>query len=254
MLNNAGDFPITRRADPKSLSDEELAQICAHSRSEDNLLLGGCLGSIALVLLLVVDVLFVGTAIWPYFLGLMLILAAVFWAHDPLGRPKRPFRDELSYRCGTAPFSRYVEEAQAALDRHEADWVLLFTMAALPHGDRRWLQLELREGPPPSGEAELRISHPEQATFVRADKELTVDIAQELWTLLKDLDAAKLTDIPVFVKDGAPCRLAALRREPRLVVSASCNIAGPPAEHPQHPTAIFCFKLAGIAHHSFWRA
>ena len=132
--------------------------------------------------------LFVGTAIWPYFLGLMLILAAVFWAHDLLGRPKRPFRDELSYRCGTAPLSRYVEAAQAALDRHEADWVLLFTMAALPHGDRRWLQLELREGPPPSGEAELRISHPEQATFVRADKELTVDIAQELWTLLKDLE------------------------------------------------------------------
>ncbi|MGB0083932.1 MAG: hypothetical protein WBP94_00965 [Rhodomicrobiaceae bacterium] len=93
--NNAGDFPITRRADPKSLSDEELAQICAHSRSEDNLLLGGCLGSIALVLLLVVDVLFVGPAMWPYFLGLILVLAAVFWAHDlvrgsPAEHPQHP--------------------------------------------------------------------------------------------------------------------------------------------------------------------
>jgi hypothetical protein len=40
----------------------------------------------------------------------------------------------------------------------QADWIILFTTTGLPHGNHRWLRIELREGTLPSARAELRVS------------------------------------------------------------------------------------------------
>ena len=72
-------------------------------------------------------------------------------------------------------------------------------------------------------------------------------MVQDLLTFLNGLDLAALTDVPSVVKDGAPCHVAVLRREPRCVTSASCNLGGWTAEPLQHPTAEVCSKLCDVA-------
>ena len=233
--------------DPKLLSMEELARRGASSRVEELLQRGGWIGAIVALPLMLVVLIVIGSAARPFFMGLVLVLAAIFWASDRLSRPKRRYRDELALRRGDAPLESYMDDARVTLDRGEADWVLLLTIAALPHGDHRWLRLELRGGPPPSARAELRVSGAKGARFERVEGEVPADIVQDLSAVLEDLDMDRLTDVPSLVIDGARCRLAVLRREPRRVASASCNLSGMRADELRHPTAFLCSMLAEIA-------
>src|SRR5262245_39900454 len=121
------------RADPKSLSDEDLIHAAASTSVEDALAAGGCLGSIAVVLLLFVGQLVFGSAALPFVIGVALIVAVVALAYRVVSWPKRRLREELRYRCGEAQFARYLEESEAALARGEADWIIFLTIAHLPH-------------------------------------------------------------------------------------------------------------------------
>lgn len=84
-----------RKADPKSLSDEALREICAEMRIEKWLLICGCLGSVAALLLLVATLSVFRDLAAPLFLGSALTAAGLFWAHHLVGRPKHRFREEL---------------------------------------------------------------------------------------------------------------------------------------------------------------
>ena len=132
-------------ADPRSLSDEDLIRASASTPMEDALGAGGCLGGILVVLLLFVGQLAFGSTALPFVGGLALVVVAAAIAHRVIGWSRRPLREELDYRCGQAQFSRYVEEAEAALKRGEAGWIVLLSARGLPHGDFRWLRLSVRK-------------------------------------------------------------------------------------------------------------
>src|SRR5262249_54228328 len=117
---------VLRKADPKSLGDKTLGEICAETRAEQWLLLGGCLGSVASFFLLLLTLLIFGDLAHSLFLGPALTAAALLWAHHLAGWPKRGYRKELAYRRGLGPRLQYVAEAEAILRQREADWVLLF--------------------------------------------------------------------------------------------------------------------------------
>ena len=232
------------RRDPKSLSDGELARICAATPRENALGVTGCLGSLAM--LLVVYPLAIAGFFKSVFVGFVLGIPAVFWTLHLVGLPKRAYREELAWRRGTAPFSRYMEEAQIEIVRSGADWIILFTLRSLPHGGFRWLRLTLTEGPPAQAHARLRISKQELPDR-RVDGNLPEGPLQELLAMLKELDLPALTDIFPGVKDGAPCRIAVLRREPETVALGSCNLGGLTDDQRRLPTVDACLKLAGIA-------
>ena len=239
------------KANPKSLSDEELAKICTSVAGEDALAAAGCLGGALAALLVLAGVLGFGSLVGPALVGLTFTLVTLVLAHQVIRRPRR-YREELAYRSGRGPLSQYVAEAEAILRRHGADWVLLFTLSGLPHGGFWWLRLVLKEAPPASARADLRVCPRWQLqSFERIESDVPNDILQDLLLLLKGPDLAALADVPSFVIDGARCHLTVLRREPWLVRSATCNLmdfggsAGEPAQH----TAVFVSsKLTDIIH------
>jgi hypothetical protein len=160
------------------------------------------------------------------------------------------------------PWPRYVAEAEALLRRKEADWIFLFA-SGLAHDGFCWLRLALKEGPPVSVHADLRISPDlHRPLFKRVEVETDVPdgIVEDLLRLLKDVDLAVLTDVPDrrcrpseddwlysdFGVDNGPCELTVLRREPWFVTSVSCNLARLTAKLSQHPAAIACRKLSDI--------
>jgi hypothetical protein len=241
------DSPV----DPKSLNDEALTQICASAPRENALLLAGCLGSVIVLLLM-----FIGTVAFgslaPRFLTISaFVVAALFLAHQLVSWPKRRYREELAYRCGDAPFSLYIEEAQTVLSQGNADWILIFTARGLPHGDFRWLELALREGPPLCGRVDLRVSESKLPGLERVESDVPDAIVQELLTFLKELNLEALTDVPDGGFDGLPCQLAVLCREPWAIAMASCNLGGLSEEWLQHPTVVACLKLNTMAYGMF---
>jgi hypothetical protein len=230
-----------QEGDPKSLSDDALREFCAETPTEDLLARGGCLGSIAAFLLLVVTLLIF--PLWFLFLGSALMAAAFFWARNLAGRPKQRYREELKYRSGMGPWEQYVAEAEATLHQKEADWVFLFFVWGFPNKGFRWLRLDLNEGPPASAQASLRIClQLNYEVFKRVERDVPEDMVQDLLPFLKELDVAALNEVPNFA-DGAICRWAVLRREPWFVTSARGKMLGFTAELSQHPAAIACSKL-----------
>lgn len=235
------------RADPKSMSDEDLAQISAATRGEEGLFAAGCLGSVVALPLLLLALLIFGGAVQLVFLGLLLALIVIFYAHHLLGRSRQPYLEELAYRCGQSAFSRYVEEAQATLSQLQGDWIILFTTTGLPHGDHRWLRLELHGDSLPSAQAELRVSRtPTASSCTRTKTDVPRDVATELLSTLQALDLNTLTDLPSLIIDGAPSSVAILRRDPLDVTVVSCNLASDDEKEVQHSIARICAKLYGI--------
>jgi hypothetical protein len=237
---------MSRQSSPKSMSDEELVQVCVSTRIEEALFAAGCLGTIVALLLLLVVLIFGGAA-QLFFLGLLLALVMIFCAHHLLGRSRQPYREELAYRYGQSAFSRYVEEAHAALSQLQADWIILFTTTGRPHGNHRWLRIELREGTLPSARAELRVSRSSSAlSCTRTETDVPRDVTAALLSTLQAIDLNALTDLPSLVRDGAPSNVAILHRDPPDVAVASCNLASNNEEELQRPAARICAELYGI--------
>jgi hypothetical protein len=244
-----------RRGDPKSLSDEELLRLSAKTRIESRLEAAGCLGVLAAFVLLI---LLAFTAIFtlPFAVaaaGAATALGALYLA----GLPKRAFREELDWRRGKAPLARYMDEARSEFARG-ADWTILFTRRGLPHGLIVWLRITVIAGPPAQAKAAVRASAwalPDwrtEAGDTRVEAALADEAARELRAMLSGLDPASLTDVPSFVRDGAPCELAILR--PGAEGAGSCNLGGLSEDQHELPTAAFCLKLAGIAQDLLARA
>jgi hypothetical protein len=237
-----------QRSDSKTVSDEELADLCRTSAIETASGTLGCFASIVVIFVVLLGPLAFGNAVLP---GIALLAGVLVFVRYVVSRGKRGYRKELDYRQGRAPLPQYIAEAEAVLRQHAADWVLLFSVSYLPHGGFRWLRIALHEGSPPSAQANLRTSAPGCPTFQRTDRDVPEDIVRELLSLLKALDPAVLTSVPSFVRDGAPCRLTLLRREPWLVTSASCNLVdflGSGRELAQSPAVFASLKLNEIIH------
>jgi hypothetical protein len=233
------------RPEPECRGNEELEAICAPTSLENGLGAAGCLGTLAALLLLLPAVVF-GSFFKPAFAGVALVAAAAFWGLRLAGLPKRVCREELAWRRGLAPFSRYVDEARAELARSGADWIVLFTMAALPHGGSWWLRIAITEAPRPSAQARLLVSG-RGLPHNRLEPELPGAALQDLLAMLKELDLEAVTDVSAMVLDGTPCRLAVLRREPGALALGSCNLGGLDNGLQRLPTVAACLKLADIA-------
>jgi hypothetical protein len=154
-------------------------------------------------------------------------MAALLFAHQLARRPQRRYREELNDRR----FSQYVAELEAIRCHKEADWVLLFTASGHLRSGFCWLRLALKEGPPPSARADLRILPLRQPQHW-VEREVPYDIVQDVLCLLNGLDLAALT---------------VLRREPWGVTTVSGDLPDLPAELLRHPTANACSKLCDIA-------
>ncbi len=239
------------RRDLKSLSDEELARICAKMALENKLEIAGILASLAAVVLLFLAAL-AGAFALPFVVAVLTALT-VLGVHGLVGMPKRAYREELDWRRGKAPLERYLEEARKELAQGRADWTILFRAHTSMRGRITWLRISLIEGPPAQAQAALRVSAwalPEKRAEgvlldMQVDGTLPDAIAQELLTMLRELDLAALTDIAVAVKDGTHCGLAIVR--PGAEGMGCCNLAGLTGEWRQLPTAIFSLKLDDIA-------
>ncbi len=235
--------------DPKTLSDEELSRICERAPGEDVLLGLGCLGVPVTLLATFIAAVIYGTGAKPLPALLALTTAVLFLAYRQVRLPQRRYREELDYRCGNRPDSTDMAEAEAALATGQADWAFLFKVRGLPHGNFRWLRVTLTEGPPPAAQASLRISGEKLPVFKRIDGPLPDAEAKALLAFAAALDPATLTAVPQFVFDGSPCWIAVLRREPRIVATASGNLAAMELDPSciQHPTYLACSMLRKIA-------
>ena len=233
------------RGNPKSLSGAELERICAPTRLENRLGMGGCLGIVAALLLFLLAA-FV-SAFKPVFAWVALAAVAAFLGRHLASLPKRAYREELAWRRGLASFSRYVDEARTDIVRSGADWIILFTMTSLPHGGSWWLSIALSGAPAALAQVRLLVSEQGQPRG-QLERSLTEATLQELLAMLGELDLAALTDMPSTVRDGAPCRLAIMRREPEASAQGSCNLAASLTdEERQHPMVAACLQLASIA-------
>jgi hypothetical protein len=233
------------RGNPKFLSGAELERICAPTLLENGLGAAGCLGIAAALLFLFVAV-FV-SVFKPLFAWVALTAAALFWGRHLISLPKRAYREELAWRRGLASFSRYVDEARTDIVRSGADWIILFTMTSLPHGGSRWLRIALSGEPLARAQVRLLVSEQGQPRG-QLERSLPDAALQDLLAMLGELDLAALTDMPSTVRDGAPCRLAIMRREPEASAQGSCNLAASLTdEERQHPMVAACLKLAGFA-------
>jgi hypothetical protein len=235
------------RRDPKSLSDEELARLSAkpplESRLETVALLGGVAAFLLLFLAAIAQIFVVA------FLAAVAFTAAASGLLGLIQRPKRTWRKELGRRRGKAPFSSYVDEARAGLAASSGEgWVILFIERCLPHGPFIWMRVAVTAGPRAQAEVDLRASVPARdgpARDVRFEGALADEVAKGLLAMLSGVDLAEVGDVPSFVYDGAPCRLAILRQGAEGV--GSCNLGGLSEEQQGLPTAAFCVKLAGAA-------
>ena len=238
-----------RRGDPKSLSDEELLRLSAKTRLESRLEAAGCLGVLAAFVLLIL-LAFAAIFTLPFVVAAASAATALGVLYLA-GLPKRAWREELDWRRGKAPLARYMDDARGEFVHGGADWVILFTRRGLPHGLIVWLRIAVIAGPPAQAKAAVRASAwalPDwrtEAEDTRAEAALPDDAARELLAMLSGLDPASLTDVPSFVRDGAPCQLAILR--PGAEGVGSCNLRGLSEDQHELPTAAFCLKLAGIA-------
>ena len=237
-----------QHGDPRALSDEKLEGICATSAIERASVGLGCLASIVVVLVLFFGHLAFGEEALPFAAVLALLPAALLLTHHVVSRPKRPYREELAYRSGKGPFfpirgggGRNPPPARCRLGfRVHRDGASAWRLLVAPAG--------LEQGPPASARANLRFCLEWRLPIgTQVERVVPDDMIQDLLTLLNGLDLAALTDIPSLVSDGAPCRVAVLRREPRCVTLASCNLGDRTAEPLLHPTAAVCSKLCDIA-------
>ncbi len=221
--------------------------ICAPTLLENGLGAAGCLGIVAALLFLLLAA-FV-SVFKPIFAWVALTAVALFWGRQLVSLPKRAYREELAWRRGLASFSRYVDEARTDIVRSGADWIVLFTMTSLPHGGSSWLRIALSGEPQAQAQAQVRLLVSEQGQpRGQLERSLPEATLQDLQALLRELDLEALTDMPSTVRDGAPCRLAILRREPETSALGSCNLAASLTdEERQHPMVAACLKLARIA-------
>lgn len=233
------------RGNHKFLGGAELERICAPTMLENGLGAAGCLG-IAAALLLLILAAFV-SVFKPIFAWVALTAVALFWGRHLISSPKRAYREELAWRRGLASFSRYVDEARTDIVRSGVDWIILFTMTSLPHGGSRWLRIALSGEPQARAQVRLLVSEQGQPRG-QLERSLPDAALQDLLAMLGELDLAALTDIPSTVRDGAPCRLAIVRREPETSALGSCNLAASLTdEERQHPMVAACLKLAVFA-------
>ena len=219
--------------------------LCSPGQHEEMLLSLGCLGASIAALSAVVALMGLGSASKTLAAGFMLAAGAFLLALHLVSLPKRRYRKELAYRSGMAPFEDYVAEAEAGLAKENADWIFLFTVRSLPRGDFRWLRIVLDEETPSPAQVEVRVSSGKPWHFRRTAGNLPDASVQALRGAVKTLDLASLTSCPTLVRDGAPCQLAVLRREPRSVTMASCNLSG--HRSAGHPTVRVCSMLNEIA-------
>ncbi len=235
--------------DPKTLSDEELSRICEPAPGEDMLLGLGCLGVPVTLLVTFIAAIIYGTGAKPLPALLALTTAVLFLACRQVRLPKRRYREELDCRCGKRPVSTDMAEAEAAFATGQADWVFLFKVRGLPHGNFRWLRVTLTEGPPPAAQASLRISGGKLPVLKRIDGPLPDAEAKALLTFATALDPAAPTAVPKFVFDGSPCWIAVLRREPRTVATANGNLAAMELDPScrEYPAYLACSLLQKIA-------
>ena len=112
----------------------------------------------------------------------------------------------------------------------------------------------MREGPPICARADLRVSDQRASKLKRVDRDLPGDTAQELLSVFQRLPLPALTDIPSFVKDGAPCHVAVLRRHPWAKAVASCNWGDLwfDEERAEGATALVCSKLEDVTSRILW--
>jgi hypothetical protein len=140
-----------------------------------------------------------------------------------------------------------VDEARTDIARNGADWIILFTMTSLPHGGSWWLRIALSGEPQARAQVRLLVSEQGQPRG-QLERSLPDATLQDLLTMLGELDLAALTDMPSTVRDGAPCRLAIVRREPETLALGSCNLAASLTdEERQLPMVAAYLKLARIA-------
>ena len=237
-----------RRADPRSLGDEELARACAKTPLE------GSIETVALVALVAsLPLLFLGmlARVFAYgFAGAVLVGSAAFGVLGLLTRPKRALREELDFRRGLAPLERYMDEARGEVAAGRADWAILFARRGLPHGSRTWMRISATAGPPARAKVSLRVAWGSRGgrdaePDNQVEAELGAGAVRELAEMLSRVGAASLTEVPSFVYDGAPCRVAIVGRE--VEGAGGCNLGGVSEEQRELPTVAFCLKLAAIA-------
>lgn len=145
----------------------------------------------------------------------------------------QPYLNELADRHLLAPTQVYLDRATTAMSQADPpDYVLLLSGRGLPYGVRRGICVVLWLTPAPRallevGTAELSPTS-DRERFASFDSDsLDVDALARLATLLETVDPATLVDVSPGVKDGFPCHVTVLRREPRLVASVECNLADP---------------------------
>jgi hypothetical protein len=253
-----------QRRDPKSLSDEELATICAPSNISriiaawPNAFGFGVTVALFFAFFAGLQLEWLGRLVFgvavPPFTGVFGLVGAFLLALRLMGLPKRRYRKELHYRWS----SQAIAELEAMRCHPEADWVLLFTANGHRRSSFWWVRLALKEGPPPSARADLGIL-PERQPQHWVEREVPDDIVQDVLRLLKGLDLAALTTpstswLDDSISPASWWRLTVLRRDPRRgpssVVETTAVIVDVPdlsSELLRHPTANACATLCHIA-------
>ena len=114
----------------------------------------------------------------------------------------------------------------------------------LPHGQMVAIKIELRQAEPPGGHVSVHtvggidFGRDEPLSVERGAGASNVGDCARLLTLLPDFVTHSSETIPDFMFGDFACRLAAVQRQPRVIVRSDCNLAGVSEEFAAHPTPL----------------
>ncbi|MBN1420045.1 MAG: hypothetical protein JXP34_14795 [Planctomycetes bacterium] len=247
------------------MSDDELRAECAPGTMEALLDRAGCgaslIGACILTALLVFAARRLSGLGYPALVLAAIValpalaMSAFFFLNRISGARRRPFRDELGYRYGTAPREAYVQEAHSLFAGEDPpDVVFLLSASALPSGDHRWVRVVVRKTPIRHGTVEVRDTEHaengiESARVLKAEGELPDGSVQTLLALLEGPGAGALSDLPPEVMDGLPCTVTVIERDHGRERVGRCNLAGVSGRDEGRPSVAFSKALLAAAKH-----
>lgn len=251
------------------LPDRELIEACRlrgwERRLHDLVWSGwGCAGSLLVPAVLVVAGHLAVRDRVPHNADLYLFIPVALWLAGIIflslssvcTRRRRRYWKELQRRYAGAGIKAYVRQAEseAASDTGAApNLVVILSGAALPHGGN-WLVI-VRLWPNQTGTVEVRTLSFAFASTHDADRiemqtariTLSASECARVVETIAGLRTSRRSRFPSTVMDGAPASLALWERGSGVIGTATCNLAGVPSKHEEHPAVRLMRLTAELA-------
>ncbi len=233
------------KPDVEMMTDADLLKVCRQLPWERQVDSIGCGLSLTVGILVAIGIFAViGGEAWPFALIAFVCMGFMLNSFFDYAVNFRSRKHQAKLLRRHAPRKLPTDAATAkeyfAID-DPPDWVLDMRGHGLPHGgtrsvEVRWWQAESERG---TLKAEFisPVDFSKDAPFSaeRGEAYVTAQDCLPLLALLPELETANTGEILSTVRDGFPCTLGFIRRDPFTIRTFGCNLVGIPESSASHP-------------------